>query len=70
MNRGELLEYLTKSTGRFIVDENNISRNEHLTGVCEAAVPRRFQIKGVLVAFINHVGVEQGLDYALSYKDL
>lgn len=68
MNRGELLEYLTNSAKRFREDTNNISRNNHLTGLNEN--PDSKVIDGVLVAFINHVGVEQGLDYALSYKDL
>ena len=49
-------------------DKNNITRNEHLTGMKEF-IPQS-HIDAVLVAFINHVGVEQGIDYALSYKDL
>lgn len=68
MNRGELLEYLTESAKRFRKDTSNIIRNNHLTGLNEN--PYSKVIDAVLVAFINHVGVEQGLDYALSYKDL
>jgi len=33
-------------------------------------MPRAFQIDGTLVAFINYIGMHQGIDYALSVKDL
>jgi hypothetical protein len=30
---------------------------------------RAFQIDGTLVAFINYIGMYQGIDYALSVKN-
>lgn len=70
MTKIELLEYLTNSAKRFRKDEENLIRNSHLTGITEDNVPTLEQIDGVLTAFINHVGVEQGIDYALEYNDL
>lgn len=70
MTRGELLEYLTKEATKFRNDTNAICRNEHLTGISEKEMPSRSQIDGVLVAFINHIGVSQCIDYALSHVDL
>ena len=70
MTRGELLEFLTKQAKEFRKDTTSIYRNEHLTGINEHCMPRVFQIDGVLVAFINHIGITQGIDYALSVEDL
>ena len=68
MTRGELLEFLTKQVKEFRNDKTSISRNYHLTDIKEQ--PEQHLIDGVLVAFINHIGMNQGIDYALSVKDL
>ena len=68
MTRGELLEFLTKQVKEFRNDKTNISRNYHLTDIKEQ--PEQYLIDGILVAFINHIGINQGIDYALSVKDL
>ena len=70
MTRGELLEFLTKEAIKFREEPNFISINKHLTGINKNNMPSKEQIDGVLVAFINHVGISQCIDYALSYKDL
>lgn len=70
MTRGELLQYLTKEAVEFREYSNFISINKHLTGIDENNMPSKEQIDGVLVAFINHIGISQGINYALSYKDL
>ena len=70
MTRGELLELLTKEAIKFRDKPNFISINEHLTGISENDRPTKEQIDGVLVAFINFVGMSQGIDYALSCADL
>ena len=70
MTRIELLNYLTKEAKEFRKDTNAISRNEHLTGVDSTHAPSAQQIDGVLVAFINHIGISQCVDYALSFSDL
>lgn len=69
MTRGELLEFLTERAKEFRKDKLQISRNVHLTGIDENILPTSDQIDGILVAFINYVGISQCIDYALSYKD-
>lgn len=68
MTRIEFLEILTKRAKEFRKDTNGISRNAHLTGMEND--PEQKVIDAVLVGFINHVGVQFGIDYALSVKDL
>ena len=68
MTRGELLEFLTKEAKEFRNDKTSISRNSHLTSIKEQ--PEQYLIDGVLVAFINHIGISQCIDYALSVDDL
>ena len=70
MTRGELLDFLTNRAKEFRKSESLTYRNEHLTGLSEEDMPRAFQIDGILVSFINYIGVHQGIDYALSVKDL
>ena len=70
MTRGELLQYLTKEAVKFREKPNFISINKHLTGIDENNMPSKEQIDGILVAFINYVGMSQCVDYALSYEDL
>lgn len=69
MTRDELLKFLTNEAIKFREKPNFISINKHLTGIDENNIPSKEQIDGVLVAFINHVGMSQCIDYALSYKD-
>ena len=68
MTRGELLDFLTRQAKEFRKDETSISRNFHLTGIKEQ--PEQHLIDGVLVAFINHIGISQCIDYALDVDDL
>ena len=70
MTRGELLEFLTKEAIKFREKSNFISINKHLTGIDESNMPSNEQIDGVIVAFINRIGMSLYVDYALSYKDL
>jgi len=68
MTRGELLEFLTKQAKEFRMDKTSICRNKHLTNINEQ--PEQCLIDGILVAFINHIGMNQCIDYALSVEDL
>lgn len=68
MTRGELLEFLIKEAREFLRDKNNIQRNSHLTGI-KNPIPESI-VNGVLVAFINHIGISQCIDLALDVKDL
>ena len=70
MTRGELLDFLTERAKEFRKDKLQISRNVHLTGIDENILPTSDQIDGVLVAFINYIGITQCIDYALSVNDL
>lgn len=70
MTRGELLDFLTKEAKKFRKDSSFISVNKHLTGISDSNMPTAPQIDGVLVAFINYVGLSQCIDYALSSGDL
>ena len=68
MTRGELLEFFTEQAKEFRKDKTSISRNSHLTSIKEQ--PEQYLIDGVLVAFINYIGIGQCIDYALSVEDL
>ena len=68
MTRGELLDFLTQQAKEFRNDKTSISRNYYLTGIKEQ--PEQHLIDGVLVAFINHIGISQCIDCALSVDDL
>lgn len=68
MTRGELLEFLTQQAKEFRKDKTSISRNSHLTSIKKQ--PEQYLIDGVLVAFINHIGITQCIDYALDINDL
>jgi len=70
MTRGEMLEFLTARAKEFRKCESLIYKNEHLTGIDENNMPSLAQIDGVLVAFINYVGMSQCIDYALDVNDL
>lgn len=70
MIRGELLVFLTNRAKEFRKCESFIYKNEHLTGINKHCMPRAFQIDGTLVAFINYIGMYQGIDYALDVNDL
>ena len=69
MTKGELLNYLTKEAMEFRKRPKFISINNHLTGIDENNMPSKEQIDGILVGFINHIGISQGIDYVLSYED-
>lgn len=66
MTKSELLEYLTKEAKKLRKEPDFISINKHLTGIGDGDMPTAAQIDGVLVAFINYVGMSQCIDYALS----
>ena len=70
MTKGEFLDYLTKEAKDFRNAPDFITVNEHLTGINEANMPSAAQIDGILVAFINRIGIHQGIDYALKFSDL
>lgn len=68
MTRIEFLETLTRRAKEYRKLTESISRNRHLTGLSEQ--PATSVVDGVLVDFINFIGVKYGVDYALSVEDL
>lgn len=68
MNRGKLLEYLTNEARTFRKDRTAVCRNRHLTYINE--IPDQKLVDGILVAFINYIGMDQCIDYALHVDDL
>lgn len=68
MTKIELLEMLKKYAMSYRKDKNSVSRNKHLTLIEEE--PVKGVKDGILVDFINHVGMRMGIDYALSVEDL
>lgn len=70
MTIAEFLNYLTKEAKDLRNAPDFITVNEHLTGINEANMPSAAQIDGILVAFINRIGIHQGIDYALKTSDL
>lgn len=68
MTKIEFLEILTKRAKDYRKLTDSISRNKHLTGMSEQ--PSARMIDAVLVDFINQIGIQMGIDYALSVDDL
>lgn len=64
----ELLEMLTKYAISYRKDENSVTRNYHLTNLKEE--PSQEIKDAILTDFINYVGYQQCVDYALSAEDL
>jgi len=71
MTRGEFLNILTESAKRYRKDANkSICRNNHMNEIADdEKIPQRI-IDALLVDFINYVGAEQCVDYALYTRDL
>lgn len=70
MTKIELLELLIKEAKKFRKEQSFISTNSHLTGIESENMPSSSQIDGILIGFINYIGLHQCIDYALSYEDL
>jgi hypothetical protein len=68
MSRIELLEMLRKYATSYRKDENSVTRNYHLTMLKEE--PSQEVKDAILTDFINYVGYQQCVDYALSAEDL
>jgi hypothetical protein len=70
MTKAELFELLVREAKKLRKNPGFISINKHLTGIGEIDMPTASQIDGVLVAFINHIGMSMCIDFALSVGDL
>lgn len=68
MNKIELLQYLTKSAKSFRADADFYSRNAHMHTIKESHSQEA--VDAVLTGFINHIGMNQGVDYGLYASDL
>jgi len=71
MKKIELLELITDSAKRYRLNcVDSVNRNSHMNELCGHLVISQVVVDSILTDFINHVGVEQGVDYALYTKDL
>ena len=68
MTKIELLEMLTNRARMFRNDRDYYKRNSHMHSVTEA--PPQEVVDAILTGFINHIGIVQGVDYALYACDL
>lgn len=68
MTKIELLQMMTKGAKQFRADREFFDRNSHLHSI--AITPPQDVVDTVLAGFINHIGVLQGLDYALHADEL
>lgn len=68
MKNIELLEMLTKNAKEFRKDRDQYTRNAHLHSM--TCAPDQGEIDAVLTEFINFVGIQRGVDYALKASDL
>jgi len=68
MTKIELLEYLTDEAKKFRTDSGHYQRNHHMHAITTA--PDQDVVDAVLTGFINHIGISQGVDYALYARDL
>jgi len=59
---------LTKNARQFRKDADHYQRNSHMHDLKEA--PSQEIVDAVLTGFINHVGLQQGVDYAIYARDL
>lgn len=68
--KGDLLRYLDQCAVDYSKEApTSLTRNGHLTGLGKRAVSQQV-IDAVLVDFINWIGVQQGIDYAMNARDL
>lgn len=71
MNRIEYLTQITESAKRY-KDKSieSIKRNRHMNELDDSYEINQATIDAILVDFINHIGNEQCIDFALYTKDL
>jgi hypothetical protein len=64
----EILEELTRIAKKFRLDREYFNRNNHMHDTIET--PSQQVVDAVLTGFINSVGMNYGVDYALYASDL
>lgn len=71
MTKIQLLEYLTRMAKEYRKDcQNSVNRNKHMNDLNGNFELNQNSIDALLTDFINMIGVNQGVDYALYSKDL
>ncbi len=71
MNRGELLKMLTEFAKDYAPKaKESIVKNRHMNQLGESVTVTQDEVDAILVDFINHVGMMQGIDFALNTSDL
>jgi hypothetical protein len=71
MTKLELLEFLTAAAKRYRLDcAPSVARNAHMNecgGECDAD---QRTVDAILVGFVNRIGTDMGVDYALYTRDI
>lgn len=71
MTKIELLEYLTKIAKEYRMGcTTSVARNQHMNETKGECNVEQNIVDAILVDFINHIGVDQCVDYGLYSKDL
>lgn len=71
MTKFELLEFLTASATEYRKTcAESINRNKHMNSLNEECKPEQSLVDAILTDFINRIGSNMGVDYALYTKDL
>ena len=69
MTKLEMLQFLEAAAKRYRLGcAESLVRNKHMNDMQEACDQKT--IDAILVDFINHIGTEMWVDYALYVKDL
>jgi hypothetical protein len=68
--KGDLLRYIDARACAYRATAiESITRNAHMNHFRGHAISQE-AVDAILVDFVNHIGIHQGLDYAMYVKDL
>lgn len=71
MTKIELLDFLTAAAKRYRLGcASTVSRNAHMNECGGGCAVDQKTVDAILVDFVNRVGADMGVDYALYAKDL
>ena len=71
MNKGEYLSILSDNAKKYYANDvlKSVKRNSHMNNYNDENISDE-TIKAILVDFINFVGMEMGVDYAMYSKNI
>ncbi len=68
MTAGDLLTMLTRHARKFRMERTYFERNQHMHSM--KTTPDQVVVDSLVTGFINYVGMQLGVDYALYSEDL